>query len=329
MKGVSKRENARISVVVPFYNEEQNVYSLYQELEHALRRYRHRQYVFVNDGSRDLTWHKIESIAKSNSRVVGISHRIRKGEATALATGFAYATGDVIVTIDGDLQDDPSDIEPMLRKLESGYDFVCGWKKQRYEPINRSIFLRLFNDVTRKLTGLQLHELNTGFRAMTKEVAKTLPLYGERHRFVPVLASFLGFSATELAVKHRARKYGRSKQSIVRLFIGLFDLLQVVYLTQMYRRPLHVFGLWGVIFVCAGIAFGIFGAAFALARSQLFTSGIAFVFSALFVLVGVQIGLFGLLSEQISDTRLWFIPNNYIGTVVRNKRTQPQRLLTL
>ncbi|MCS7303673.1 MAG: glycosyltransferase family 2 protein, partial [Thermoguttaceae bacterium] len=239
-----------LSVVIPLYNEELSLEKLYQELVEvgSVRGYA-MEIIFVDDGSTDGSWQVIRRLAERDQRVRGIRFRRNFGKAAALDAGFAAAKGEYIITLDADLQDDPHEIPNLLAKLEEGFDLVSGWKQHRQDPWGKVIGSRIFNYVVRRLTGVHLHDHNCGMKAYRQEVIREVRLYGEMHRFVPVLAAARGFRVTEVPVRHRPRQFGRSKYGPTRAFKGVLDLLTVKFLTTFGFRPQHLLGTTGLIFI--------------------------------------------------------------------------------
>lgn len=242
----------KISVVVPVYNEEASLKELCRQIQQASPE---AEVVFVDDGSKDGSWKVITELAAAHPGLVkGLRHRRNFGKAAALTVGFRNATGDIIFTMDADLQDDPAEIPNFIAKLDEGFDMVSGWKKVRHDPlIDKTIPSRLFNAATTFLTGVKLHDFNCGFKAYRREVVEELPLYGELHRFIPVFAAAEGFKVGEIAVLHHARQFGKSKYGWNRSIKGILDLLSVAAMTRFGRSPGHLFGGIGV--VCGGIGF--------------------------------------------------------------------------
>lgn len=241
-----------ISAVVPALNEAENVEKLYTDLSSVLEATgRSYEIVFVDDGSGDETFGLVRKFAAGDDRVRGIRMRKNVGKATALAAGFEAARGEVVITLDGDNQDDPREIPRFLEQIDAGFDVVSGWKKVRNDPGSRVRASKLFNGAIRWISGLDLHDFNCGFKAYRSEVVKSVPLYGERHRFIPVYASDMGFRVTEIEVTHHARKYGKSRYGWERYFRGLADTLSLVVTSRYADRPGHFF--YG-----AGLIYGLF-----------------------------------------------------------------------
>jgi glycosyltransferase involved in cell wall biosynthesis len=247
-----------ISILVPVYNEEGNLAELHRRLTWVLTSVGlPYEIVIVDDGSRDGTWRIVQQLHADDKHVVALRHRRNFGKAQALANGFAVTHGNVVITMDGDLQDDPNEIPHFLEKLDEGYDLVSGWKQRRQDPRGKTAPSKLFNATVRKASGVQLHDFNCGFKAYRNEVTKQIRLYGELHRFTPVLAAAEGFRIAELPVKHHPRTWGQSKYGYKRLVKGFLDLLTVVFLTKYRQRPLHLFGIPGLIALFLGIGIGI------------------------------------------------------------------------
>ncbi len=228
-----------ISVVVPVHNEQDDVAELARLLMEVLGP--DDEIVFVDDGSADATWQELEKLHRPG-RVRLVKLRANFGKAAALMAGFARTRGEVVFTMDGDLQDDPGEIPRFLAKLNEGFDLVSGWKKKRRDPRSKVVASRLFNVCARSLTRVNLHDMNCGFKCYRGELARSLRIYGELHRFIPALAAWQGYRVGEIEVRHRARRHGRSKYGFSRLFKGFFDLITVLLVTRFADRPAHAFG---------------------------------------------------------------------------------------
>jgi len=243
-----------LSVVVPLLNEEASLPTLYAELAEMAERHNYDlEILLIDDGSTDGSWHEVRQLAQRDPRVRGIRFRRNFGKAAALSAGFAAARGEQIVTIDGDLQDDPCEIPQLLAVMEQGYDVVSGWKKIRHDPWHKVFPSRIFNGVVSWLTGVRLHDHNCGLKAYRREVFGEVRLYGELHRFVPVLAHARGFRVGEAVVQHRPRRYGHSKYGVRRFVKGFLDLLTVKFLTGFGQRPQHLLGAIGLLCMFAGL----------------------------------------------------------------------------
>lgn len=290
-----------ISVVVPVHDEERSVEPLYAELAAALEDTgRAWEVVFVDDGSGDGTFAALTRLHEAHDNVRAVRLRRNFGKAAALDAGFREAAGDVVVTIDGDLQDDPLEIPRLLAKLDEGFDLVCGWKTRRRDPITRRVPSRLFNAVAGRVSGLRLHDMNCGLKAYRAEVVRGMRLYGELHRYVPALAHQRGFRVVELPVNHRPREHGRSRYGMERYVRGFLDLLTVTFMGRYRYRPLHLFG--GL-----GLAMSVLGAAVLVYLTVLKVTGEAIghrpllTLGVLLVVVGIQFLSLGLLSELITS----------------------------
>jgi glycosyltransferase involved in cell wall biosynthesis len=290
-----------ISVVVPVHDEERSVALLHEELAAALDPLdADWEVVFVDDGSTDGTFGALTRLHAAHDEVRVIRLRRNFGKAAALQAGFEHAGGDVVVTIDGDLQDDPAEIPRLLAKLEEGFDLVSGWKTKRRDPLSRRIPSRIFNGVTCRLSGLRLHDLNCGLKAYRAEVLHGLRIYGELHRFIPVLAHYRGFRVAELPVNHRPREHGRSRYGLERYFRGFLDLLTVTFMGRYRQRPLHLFGGLGLLLGALGVLLLAYLTVLKLAgeaigHRPLLTLGV------LLVVVGVQLVSLGLVSELVAS----------------------------
>lgn len=295
--------NRMVSVVIPLYNEDESLmelsYKLYKVLDMMQCNY---EVIFIDDGSTDDSYKKIKEINSKNSRFHCIRFRRNYGKSAALAAGFAEAKGDIVITMDADLQDDPDEIPSLIQKLNEGYDLVTGWKKVRYDPFIKKHTSKLFNYVTSKVSGVKLHDFNCGLKAYKKDVVKNVKIYGEMHRYVPALAHLSGFKVTEKPVKHHARKYGVTKFGPSRFINGFLDLMTVVFTNKFMSRPLHLFGILGVLsFICgfiimAYMTFMKYFEGMSISDRPLFLVGI------LFTIVGVQFLSLGLIAEMITKT---------------------------
>ena len=290
-----------ISVVVPLLNEEASLEELYREVAAALEaRGEPFEVVFVDDGSTDGSGSVLARLHEEHTNVVVIRLRRNFGKAAALKAGFLEARGEIIVTIDADLQDDPAEIPQLLAKLDEGFDLVSGWKTRRNDPWSRRLFSRIFNWTNAVISGVRLHDVNCGLKAYRAEVVQGMRLYGELHRFIPVLAAYQGYRVAEIPVNHRARQHGRSRYGPERYLRGFFDLLSVTFMGRYRYRPLHLFG--GV-----GLLMGALGFIILLYLTMLWFWGHGidgrplFFLGVLLMLVGVQFVSLGLLSELITS----------------------------
>jgi dolichol-phosphate mannosyltransferase len=297
-----------LSVIIPVLDEAENLPQLHRELAdvagvegYAL------QMIFVDDGSTDGSWPVIERLAAEDSRVLGIRFRRNFGKAAALNAGFNAAEGDRIVTIDGDLQDDPAEIPRLLARLDEGYDVVSGWKQVRHDPWDKVLPSRVFNWLVSKLTGVVLHDHNCGLKCFRREVMLEVRLYGELHRFVPVLAAARGFKVTEVVVQHRPRKYGRSKYGLSRIVTGLLDLLTVKFVIGYGQRPQHLLGTIGLAaFALGGLGMTYLAALWCVSRTVAGMAPVhlhqtaALYYSLALIMIGAQFMSFGFLGEMMT-----------------------------
>jgi glycosyltransferase involved in cell wall biosynthesis len=298
---VSSEASPRVSIVVPVMNEAETIAALTEQLlaaGAAAERFVLEEICFVDDGSADATWAAIVDAARTDARVCGIRLRRNFGKATALQIGAAEARGDIIVTMDGDLQDDPCELPRFVDAIESGCDVVSGWKRKRHDPLGKTLPSKVFNWITSRASGIPLHDFNCGYKAYRREVFDAVHLYGELHRFVPVLAHAYGFRIGEIEVTHHARQFGKSKYGARRFLRGLLDLFTVFMVTRYARKPGHFFG-------AGGLALGALGALILAWLSVEWMSGAAIgrrpllQLGVLLVLVGVQLLMFGLLAELL------------------------------
>ena len=296
----AQNENIRLSVIIPAFDEEESIALLFGHLKRILDKIAPDAYevLFVDDGSRDSTLKIMRELYEKNDCVRVFSHRKNFGKAQAMATGFDYARGKYIFTLDADMQDDPDEIPRFIEKLEQGYDLVIGWKAHRKDPFLKVISSRFFNWTNMMVFGLHLHDINCGFKAYRREVIEETEVYGELHRYVPILAHSRGFKITEIKVKHHPRKYGRTKYNWRRYSAGFFDLLTSLIITKFAKKPLHFFGSFGSVFftvgliICLKLTWDWFHKIWIGDRPLLFLG-------VLLIIVGMQIIMIGLVSEII------------------------------
>lgn len=294
-----------ISIVIPLLNEEESLPELAAWIERvvAANQYSY-EIIMIDDGSTDGSWNVIQQLRKSNSNIKGIKFQRNYGKSAALNEGFKAAQGDVVITMDADMQDSPDEI-PELRNMviRDGYDLVSGWKKKRYDnTLTKNIPSKLFNAAARSMSKIKLHDFNCGLKSYRKNVVKSIEVYGEMHRYVPVLAKWSGFKKIgEKVVEHRARKYGVTKFGWTRFVNGFLDLMTIFFVGKFGKRPMHFFGLWGTIFFLFG--FGLFSY---LSVSKFFfdktglTQRPLFFFAILAMIIGTQLFLAGFIGELIS-----------------------------
>jgi glycosyltransferase involved in cell wall biosynthesis len=290
-----------LSIVVPVYNEEGNLAELHRRVSAVLDRENVPfEMVIVDDGSRDGTWRVIQELASADDRVRALRHRRNFGKARGLANGFAVASGDVIITMDGDLQDEPAELPKFLNKLNEGYDLVSGWKQRRQDPLGKTLPSKFFNATVRRASGVKLHDFNCGFKAYRKDVTETIRLYGELHRFTPVLANAEGFLVAELPVKHNPRTWGTSKYGWSRLVKGFLDLLTVVFLTKYRYRPLHLFGIPGLFAIFIGVLLGLYLSFERFVLDDTIGTRPLLSLTVMLIMVGTQFFGLGLLGEYLA-----------------------------
>ena len=305
-KNTDKFQNLIVSVVIPIYNEEESLIELSESIENVLNSYTKNRYevIFIDDGSRDNSFSVIRKINKRNRKFRAIRFRRNYGKAAALSVGFHEAKGNYVITMDGDLQDDPAEIPLMIQKLNDGFDLVSGWKKNRKDPISKTLPSKLFNYVTSKTSGVKLHDHNCGLKAYKKDVVKNVEVYGEMHRYIPALANWAGFRVTEIPVHHHARKYGKSKYGITRLVKGYLDLLTVLFTTRYMKRPLHFFGTFGSLFAITGFIIDLYlTIEWAMNKTSLSNRPLT-LFGIALIIVGVQFISMGLIGELITKNNV-------------------------
>lgn len=290
-----------VSIVIPVYEEEESLPHLYKSIKGVMeplgRRY---EIVFVDDGSRDKTLKILESYQKTDPKVVVVAFRRNFGQTAAMAAGFEYAEGDIIVTMDADLQNDPNDIPKLLEKIK-GHDVVSGWRKKRQDKfISRRLPSMLANGLISRVTGVHLHDYGCTLKAYRKEVIKNVRLYGEMHRFIPAIASWVGASITEVETNHHPRKFGKSKYGISRTIRVVLDLITVKFLQSFSTRPIHAFGPWGLLLGAAGFAMALYLSFEKIVLGQSIGGRPLLSLSVLLMILGVQLVVMGLLGEMLA-----------------------------
>ena len=295
-----------LSIVIPLFNEAESLPELSAWIEKVMDENKFSyEIIFVDDGSHDGSWEVIESLRAKNNNVKGIKFQRNYGKSAGLNEGFKAATGDVVVTMDADLQDSPDEIPEMRRMIvEDGFEIISGWKKKRYDnTLTKNIPSKLFNAVTRRMTKIKLHDFNCGLKAYKNKVIKSIEVYGEMHRYIPVLAKWAGFKKVgEKIVEHRKRKYGITKFGWERFVNGFLDLASIMFIGKFGKRPMHLFGLWGSLFFLTGLSISIYliiskiidPTGFAL------TNRPGFYLSLATIIIGVQLFLAGFIGELIS-----------------------------
>jgi len=300
----ARTETTALSVVIPLFNEAASLTELHEKITEVINRLRLRaEIIFVDDGSTDDSFEKLRQLQRRDRRVRAIQFRRNYGKAAALAAGFAAAQGNYIVTMDADLQDDPEEIPHLLEELNKGYDLISGWKKRRHDKFSKRFASKIFNTVTGFFTGVKLHDINCGLKAYRREVTDNIRVYGQLHRFLPVLAYKEGFRIGEAEVRHHPRKHGKSKFGLSRYTSGLFDLVTVLFLTRYTRRPLHLFGLGGLIAFMLGFGINAYLSYERLFNQRYLTNRPLLFLGLLLLIIGVQMISFGLLGEMLAATQ--------------------------
>ncbi|WP_297886921.1 glycosyltransferase family 2 protein [Sulfurihydrogenibium sp.] len=300
-----------LSIVVPIYNEEENLPILYKKIKDVIEnlfrqeKYKDKTYeiIFVNDGSKDRSWEIIKEIAEKDPHVVGINFRRNFGQTAAMAAGFDKAKGEIIITMDGDLQNDPEDIPKLLEKIDEGYDVVSGWRKDRKDAfLSRTLPSRIANWLISKVTGVHLHDYGCSLKAYKAEVAKSLDYYGEMHRFLPALSKVVGANITEIPVKHHPRIYGKSKYGISRTFKVILDLIWVKFLLDYRNKPLRVFGGFGFLFLIVGFLILLYLTCEKVCLGHSIGNRPLLIFGVLIFLTGINLISTGIIAELIIRT---------------------------
>lgn len=298
---IAKSDKRLISIVIPLYNEVESLPELYSQIKEVVRANRYNyEIIFVDDGSSDGSLEILKQLRQNDKNVKITSFRRNYGKSAALAVGFEHAKGDVIITMDADLQDDPHEIPNLLKKLDEGFDLVSGWKKKRYDPITKTIPSRIFNFVVSTLTGIKIHDFNCGLKAYRKTVAKDIKVYGELHRYLPVIAHWAGYKIGEVVVQHHPRKYGKTKFGISRFLKGFLDLLTVMFTTRYFKRPLHLFGTLGILIFILGFGITFYLSLLKIIENISLSNRPLFILGVMLTIVGIQFISIGLLGEMIT-----------------------------
>ncbi len=307
-----------ISIIIPLYNEVDSLSELCSWINDVMKKNKYSYEIFlIDDGSKDNSWKEIENLSKSNSQIKGIKFRRNYGKSAALNVGFSKANGSVVITMDADLQDSPEEIPELYKKIKNeNFDLVSGWKEKRFDPISKTLPTKLFNWAVRKASGIKLNDFNCGLKAYKSTVVKSIEVHGEMHRYIPVLAKWAGFSKiTEQIVEHQPRKYGVTKFGVERFVNGFLDLLTVTFVTRFTKKPMHFFGILGLLMFFLGfILFAyISGNKLYYIINDLPATNIAemsgFYIALTAMIIGVQLFLAGFIAEMISRNN--YDRNNY------------------
>ena len=300
------KPSMNISIVIPLLDEEESLPELHSWIKRVMEEHNFSyEVLFIDDGSKDNSWNIIEDLTKANPEVKGIKFRRNYGKSAALNVGFEDCSGDVIITMDADLQDSPDEIPELYKMIsEDGYDLVSGWKKKRFDPITKTIPTKLYNWITRKMSGIKLNDMNCGLKAYSSDVVKNIEVYGEMHRYIPVIAKWAGFTKIgEKVVQHQARKYGQTKFGLSRFINGPLDLASIMFVGKFGKRPMHFFGSLGIFISMIGIFMLTY---LSLQKIINDVGGIAerpaFFLGMLLTIVGVQLFIAGFPAELISRT---------------------------
>ncbi len=303
--------NPSLTLIIPVFNEEESLEKLYEEITSVIGDYS-TEILFIDDGSTDSSFHIISRLADKDSRVKGLQFYKNFGKADALSEGFREAEGEVVITLDADLQDNPAEIPKLVSKIEEGWDMVSGWKKDRKDPANKRIPSKFFNFITRLMTGIHIHDFNCGLKAYRKKVVKAIDVYGGMHRYIPALAGQKGFKITEIEVNHRPREFGVTKYGGNRFFHGFFDLFTMLFTGKYFDRPLHFFGLIGLLLFTISAACEFY------ALYDKLINGIPFQIHFALIVFGAMV--FGL--------GLWFFSIGLLGELfIKNTGRSAKRIL--
>ena len=292
-----------ISIVIPIFNEVESLPSLVEELDMNLEKFDSWEIIFIDDGSSDGSTELLSNLCLTKPEYRLIQFHRNYGKSAALSEGFKAALGDYVVTMDADLQDDPSEIKNLVNKLNEGWDLVSGWKKTRLDPLSKRIPSKLFNFILRLVTGVKIHDFNCGLKGYRKSVVKSIEVYGGRHRFIPAMAGQKKFKVTEIIINHRARKFGETKYGGSRFLHGFFDLITILFLNRFTQQPLHLFGSFGIIFFSAGFIVECFILYNKYVLFEPFSRHMALLtFGVMLIVIGIQFFSIGLLGELMAKT---------------------------
>ena len=301
MKNLHTNATMEISVIIPIRNEEENIKELYARISDSLKVIKDHEIIFIDDGSTDGTFNNLNELHENSKDVKVIKFRTNFGKSAALSTGFRHASGDIVITMDGDLQDCPEEIPKFIEKMGDGYDVLVGWRFNRKDPVLKIITSKIFNELTSLLTGVKIHDFNCGFKAFRKEVVKNMDIYGELHRYIPAIAHGKGYRVGEIKVKHLPRVRGKSKYGVFRIVRGFLDLITTSFLMTYGSRPLHIFGSIGLLiflsgtFICSYLSF-LWMRGTSIGDRPLLMLGVLLIIS------GIQFISIGLIGEMLVST---------------------------
>jgi len=292
-----------ISVVIPIYNELESLPELIRQLEAPLAVYEKREIIFIDDGSTDGSAEYLTEISQNNDDIVLIRFHRNYGKSAALAEGFKHAEGEYVVTMDADLQDDPAEIANLQDKINEDFDLVSGWKKERHDPFTKTFPSKVWNFMTRVVTGVKIHDFNCGLKMYRKSVVKSLEIYGGRHRYIPAMAGQKKFRVGEIVVNHRPRIHGVTKYGGARFFHGIFDLITIMFLSRFTQHPLHLFGSIGMLGLVVGFLAEIYVLYLKYVVGHAFQQHMALLmFGVMLIVIGIQFISLGLLGEMIAQS---------------------------
>ncbi len=297
----SKTKFRKVSILIPLLNEEESLAELSRQITKVFENIStDYEIFFVDDGSTDNSLKIIKDLIRTNNKIKYVSFRKNYGKSAALNVGFKSVSGDVVITMDADLQDDPNEIPNLLEELQKGYDLVSGWKKKRHDPFIKKYSSRFFNYVTKIMSGIKIHDFNCGLKAYRKTVVKNINVQGELHRYIPVLADWKGFKVSEVVVKHHPRRYGKTKFGISRFFKGFIDLITVIFTTRYIKRPLHFFGVLGAVTFAIGLIIDVYLSIMWIIGKTFLTNRPLLYMGTTLIVVGVQFFSLGLIGEMLA-----------------------------
>ena len=292
-----------LSIVIPLYNEMESLKELHNEICRVCEDSNIPfEVIYIDDGSTDGSFKVLEQIHEGDPRTKIIQLRKNFGKSDALSAGFSHAKGEMVVTMDADLQDDPNEIPKLMAKLDEGYDLISGWKRKRRDPLSKRLPSKFFNRVTSLLTGIRIHDFNCGLKIYRRETVESVNVYGELHRYIPALAKWEGFRIGEIEVNHRVRKYGKTKYGLSRFFRGALDLITVMFLSRYTKRPLHLFGLIGLCSTLCGFGITIYLLILRVMGATWLSNRPLLYIGVLLLIVGIQFISIGLLGEMITQS---------------------------